>query len=274
MTAVAEAAGLGSFSAVDTEPGAVALIAALDQQAANPAIQRLRAAAFEMLDIRIGLRVVDVGCGIGDVARALAALVGADGRVVGIDASDTMLAEARRRVGATGLPLEFRAEDIVDLDHSDGAFDATLCERVLQHVSTPEQAMAELVRVTRPGGRIAVIDTDWGMHAVHGADPDLTEAIVHAWRDNAANGLSGRRLPALFAEAGLRYTTVVAETMTSTDPRRPLLPPFTTMAALAEHSGAVDIGDAESWLSQLTHAGEQGRFLWAVTMFAVGATRA
>jgi ubiquinone/menaquinone biosynthesis C-methylase UbiE len=160
MTAATVAAGLGSFSAVDTEPDAAALIGALDQQAANPAIQRLRAATFEMLDIRTGLRVVDVGCGTGDVARALAALVGADGRVVGIDASATMRAEASRRVGATGLPLDLRAGDIIDLDHSDGAFDASLCERVLQHVSTPEQAMAELVRVTRPGGRVAVVDTD------------------------------------------------------------------------------------------------------------------
>ena len=112
------------------------------------------------------------------------------------------------------------------------------------------------------------------MHAVHGADPDLTEAILDAWRDNAANGLSGRRLPALFADAGLPPPTVVAATMTSTDPRRLLLPPFTTMAALAEHSGAIGVGDAESWLAQLTDAGHRGRFFWAVTMFVVGATRA
>ncbi len=142
---------------------------------------------------------------------------------------------------------------------------------MLQHLSHPEQAIAELVRVTRIGGRVAVIDADWGMHAVHGADPELTARILAAWRQNAANGLSGRRLPALFADAGMRATTVVAETLTSTDSQRPLRPPFTTMAAVAERSGAIAVGDGEAWLGQLTDAGQRGRFFWALTMFAVGA---
>jgi SAM-dependent methyltransferase len=273
MTPVAEPVGLASFSAVDSEPDANALVAALDEQAAVPAIQRLHAIAVEMAGIRIGHRVADVGCGTGDVARALAATVGADGWVVGIDASGTMLAEARRRVGAAGLPLEFRSGDVTDLDDPDCMFDATLCERVLQHVDNPEGAIAELVRVTRPGGRIVVIDTDWGMHAVHGADPRLTASIVDAWRNNAANGLSGRRLPALFADAGIRAVTVAAETMTSTDPGRPLLPPFTTMAASAERCGAIAVDEGQAWLAQLADAGQRGRFFWAVTMFAVSGTR-
>lgn len=272
MTSVAEPVSLGSFSAVDTEPGAAGLIVALDEQAAIPAIQRLRATAVEMAGIRIGFRVVDVGCGTGDVARALAAAVGAEGWVVGIDPSETMLAEARRR-GATGLPLEFRTGNVTELDDDDATFDAALCERVLQHVDHPEQAMAELVRVTRPGGRVVASDTDWGMHAVHGAQLDLTAAIVDAWRDSATNGLSGRRLPALLADAGLRDITIAAETVTSTDPCRPRLPPFTTMAAAAERCGAIAAGEGHRWLAQLAEAGQQGRFFWAVTMFAVTGTR-
>ena len=55
--------------------------------------------------------------------------------------------------------------------------------------------MAELVRITRPGGWIVVIDTDWGLHAIHGADPTLTAAVVERWARNAANGLAGRQLP-------------------------------------------------------------------------------
>jgi SAM-dependent methyltransferase len=269
---VAEPISLASFSAVDTESDAAPLVAALDEQASIPAIQRLRAAAIEMAGIRSGFSVVDVGCGTGDVARALAAAVGADGWVVGIDTSDTMLAEARRRA-ATGLPLEFRAGNVTDLDEGAGTFDAALCERVLQHVHHPESAMAELVRVTRPGGRVVATDTDWGMHAVHGAEPELTAAIIDAWRDDAVNGLSGRRLPGLLADAGMRDITIAAQTLTSTDPRRPQLPPFTTMAAAAERRGAIAAGDGHVWLAQLADAGERGRFFWAVTMFSVAGTR-
>jgi hypothetical protein len=133
--------------------------------------------------------------------------------------------------------------------------------------------MAELVRITRPSGRIVVIDSDWGLHAIHGADPTLTATIVTWWASNAANGFAGRQLPALFSDAGLPEPTILAETMTSTDPLRPSLPPFTTMAAAAARDGAVSAADADAWLDQLAGAGRRGRFFWALTMFAVACAR-
>lgn len=274
MTAVTkEAATLASFSAVDTEPGAAALIAALDEQACLPAIQRLRAAAAELLDVRPGHRVVEVGCGTGEVARSLAQLVGPTGAVLGIDASETMITEALRRTGPTALPVEFRTGEITALDLADASRDRTLCERVLQHVTSAQTAMAELVRVTRPGGRLVVIDTDWGLHTVHGADPTVTAAILEHWAGNAANGRIGGQLPALFSDAGVLDPTVVAETVTSTDPSQPLRPPFTTMAATAAREGAISSADADAWLEQLADAGHRGHFFWALTMLAVAGTR-
>jgi SAM-dependent methyltransferase len=184
-----------------------------------------------------------------------------------------MLAEARRRCANTPLPVEFRAGDICRLDLADESFDVSFSERVFQHLESPSAAMAELARVTRAGGRVVVIDTDWGMHAICGADRALTTAITDAWLNNAANGWSGRQLPALFAQAGVGDIAVVAETLTSIDPARTAAPPFTTMAAHAERSGAIGRGDGADWLSQLAHAGERGGFFWALTMFAVAGTR-
>jgi len=270
---IAERARLAGFSHVDADPEADALIAALDEQASMPAIQRLRAAAAELLRPRIGARLLDVGCGTGEVARALAGIVGANGTVVGVEASATMLDEARRRTGHSNPNVEFRSGDIEQLDFEDAAFDGVTCERVLQHVAEPRTAMDELVRVTGPGGRVVVVDTDWGMHAIHGADPRLTSRVVECWAAHAANGWSGRRLPGLFVDAGMSDPVVVAETFTSTDGQRPTAPPFTTMAAAAGRAGALTADEAHTWLAQLTDAGERGRFFWAVTMFAVAATR-
>jgi hypothetical protein len=127
--------------------------------------------------------------------------------------------------------------------------------------------------VTRPGGRIVVIDTDWGMHAIHGADPQPTSRVVECWASSASNGWTGRRLPGLFADAGLRAPAVVAETFTDTDPQRPTKPPITTMASVAVGAGVLDVDDARRWLDQLGESGARGQFFWAATMFAVGGVR-
>jgi ubiquinone/menaquinone biosynthesis C-methylase UbiE len=275
MTPNPTSTSLTGFASVDSDPEAHELIAALDEQAALPAVQRLRAAATELLAVRSGHRLVEVGCGTGDVARALARLVGPDGAVIGIEPSHTMLAEARRRTHDSSLPVEFRQGDITRLDLENASVDGTHCERVFQHLDPAAvgTAIGELVRVTRPGGRIVVVDTDWGMHAIHGADHGLTSRVVECWASSTTNAWSGRSLPSVFAEAGLRAPVVVAETLTSADPLRPTKPPITTMAATAVRAGALAADDAHAWLEQLADAGARGLFFWAVTMFAVAGVR-
>ena len=272
MTALDESAP-ADFRAVDDSTGPAALIAALEEQARFPAVQRLRAAAIDYLSPRQGEHFLDVGCGLGDVARMLATRVGPRGNVVGIDASHTMVTEARLRSVGLTTQVEFRAGDATHLDLDDSCVDGAYCERVLQHLAAPEAAVRELARVTKPDGRIIIVDTDWGMHAVNGADPDLTATVLACWTQQAANGRAGRRLTELLARAGLRDPIVVAETITSSDPQQATRPPITTMAATAAHTGALNLSEAQRWLAQLAHAATQGHFFWAVTMFAVGASR-
>jgi ubiquinone/menaquinone biosynthesis C-methylase UbiE len=270
MTA-ATGAGLRSFRAVDADPDAVTLVAALDAQAELPAVRRLREAALQMLGARTGQEIVDVGCGTGEFTRTLATAVAPTGRVLGVDASDLMVTEARRRAAAAGqAAVEFRTGDITRLEDEDASWDGAYCERVLQHVAAPARAVAELARITRVGGRLVVVDTDWGMHAINGADRRLTRAIVASWSADAAAGWVGRQLRELLGAAGVEAPTVIAETHVATDAPPDPGTPFPAMAATAVRRGTVSEEESRRWLEQLAQANADGRFLWAVTMFAAG----
>ena len=180
----------------------------------------------------------------------------------------------RRDAGPATAPsaVEFRPGDISRLEFGDATFDGVTCERVFQHLDTPDTAIGELVRVTKPGGRLVVIDTDWGMHAIHGADPDVTARIIACWSTvppTAGPAASSRRCspsPAFpipwWSPRRSRHRSAATDGA-----------PFTTMAAAAANAGAITRADAVSWLAELADAGASGAFFWAVTMFAVGGVR-
>lgn len=97
-------------------------------------------------------RALDAGCGTGALTQALAPLVG---EVVGIDASPEYLAAAREHAPPNATFVE---GDVTALPFDPASFDLTASARVLHHVRRPELAVAELARVTKPGGRLLVID--------------------------------------------------------------------------------------------------------------------
>jgi ubiquinone/menaquinone biosynthesis C-methylase UbiE len=113
---------------------------------------RGRMRAIELLEVRPGMRVLDMACGPGTLSRRLAKLASPGGEVVGIDLAEGMIELAR----AAGIPnARFEVMDIEELGFADGWFDAVVCGHGLQFVPDLGRALREARRVLRGGGRFA-----------------------------------------------------------------------------------------------------------------------
>jgi ubiquinone/menaquinone biosynthesis C-methylase UbiE len=119
-----------------------------------PALANKLAAGLDELGVGRDELVLDVGCGTGNLTRALLGRLSEDGRVVAVDISPRMIEVARRKV-ADARAL-WRAEDARDLSLPDGSCDRVICYSVWPHFEDPPAVAAELRRVLRPGGHLHV----------------------------------------------------------------------------------------------------------------------
>ncbi len=116
---------------------------------------------LDLVDLRPGERVLDVACGTGLVSFRMAAAVGERGTVVGTDISGQMVEAAGRIAAARGIAnASFERADAEELPLPDASFDAAVCALGLMYVPDPVQALGEMRRVLRPGGRAAA--AVWG----------------------------------------------------------------------------------------------------------------
>jgi len=111
-------------------------------------------ALVDWADLQPGESVIDVGCGTGAAARAAAKQVGPKGRVIGIDLNAGMIDVASGL--PTGAPIEWRTADAASLPLADESVDVALCAQTLQFLPDKPRALAEMYRVLKPGGRVAL----------------------------------------------------------------------------------------------------------------------
>jgi len=157
--------------------------------------------------------ILDVGCGPGTITADLAALA-APGRVVGVDAAGDVLAEARAAAAGRGVSnVRFEIGDVYRLSFGDGSFDVVHAHQLLQHLSDPVAALAEMRRVCRPGGVVAARDSDYGGMIWY---PDIDElAEWLALYRRVARGIggepdAGRRLLAWARKSGFEQVEAFA----------------------------------------------------------------
>jgi ubiquinone/menaquinone biosynthesis C-methylase UbiE len=176
-------------------------------------VQACKRRMAALLQPRVGQRILDLGCGTGDDARALARLVAPGGEVVGVDNSEVMLAEARRRAVGLSLSLQYRLGDAQRLDLPDDTFDGARTERTFMHLEAPERALAEMVRVCRPGGKVVVFEFDWDTLVVDHPNRSSTRKVLDLMADSLRSGRIGRRLPGMVEAAGLGEVSIAPHTV-------------------------------------------------------------
>jgi len=209
----------------------------------------IKARSFDLMRIRAGHRVLDVGCGPGIDTRALAALVGASGRVTGVDIDAGMVSKASALAREAGLDhyVDHQAIDAHTLPFERVTFDASRSERVFQHAAEPKKLLAEMIRVTKPGGWVVVGDTDHTTISFDADDMRLEWRMRETRAFSFANGAIGRSLPRLFEEAGLIDIAIEAFPMVLRDGAMARLAfQMDRVEAQAEAAGMSD-ADIDRW---------------------------
>ncbi len=235
------------------------------------ALAQPRAASLAELRPAAGQTVLDAGCGTGIAAVELAALVSPGGRVLAVDADPDMVAATASLAG--GGPVEPRVGDILALDLPDNAVDAARVERVLLHL-TPDQAdaaVAELVRVTRPAGRVVALEPEMLQLSIDAGD--AVRRLLQAACDRIANPRAGVRIRGALLDAGCSDVTVAVHPIVVTDLGTFLvLNPLRERAAQLLDAGLVIGADVEEAFADLSARDAAGRFLSVHLLYVVSGT--
>ncbi len=259
-----------SWTQVDqtTDPSFYASV--LDATRAEGLAQARRdpAAAFASLRLTPGLRVLDVGCGVGDQLRIMAPLV-APGSAVGVDLSATLIARARRRADPGQANVSFQVGDACRLPFADAAFDRVQAIQVLLHLADPWRAVVEMRRVLAPGGLLVIGEWDWDSTCLALSDRELGRRFTHLLCDQMNNGLIVRELSWQLERCGFTDIEVTAQVRLSRESgavQQWLIEPATLelvrVGALSSEEGAVLLAD-------LRERAAEGRYFLARTYYTV-----
>jgi SAM-dependent methyltransferase len=160
---------------------------------------------LEEAGLRVGDRCLDAGCGGGNVVLDMAHIVGPKGRAVGVDFDPEIIDLARQDAWDSGYStIEYHVTDVRDF--GDGPFDLAHARYLLSHLSDPEKVLAHIKDLVRPGGKVAVEDTDLSgcfCYPPDGANDRFVELYTEVVRLAGGDADIGRRLPMILLAAGL-----------------------------------------------------------------------
>ena len=191
-----------------------------------------------------------------------------NGCAVGIDNSQSMIDEARRRHAGCELPLQFERGDAGHLRWQADYFDVCRADRVFQHLPDPDRTLNEMLRVLKPGGRVLVVDRDWGMVAVDASDVETTRVVLNRACAGIRNGWMGRGLCGLFKKSGVINAEVQTKSISINS--------FAVADTLLDLRVVVDHAIAEKlvsqdvaakWLNDLLYRDAANQFFATVTLY-------
>ena len=255
------------------------MAAALEQRGQASDQQPVNAALLRALAPAPGERLLEAGSGTGLLCRQMAAgaaSAGPVGSIIGLDVSPGFLRIAQDYAARDGFAsaIQWCAGQAEALPFRSASFDGALAARLLLHVANPPAVLAELARVLRPGGRLAVMDWDYETVAVDLSDRALTRRLLH-WRcDNyGGNNWSGRQLWRQMAAAGLSNLSLAPVVSVARHEQDSLTQSLFRAAQVARDGGGITPAEHDAWVAELRSALSAGYFLASIVYFIVTGER-
>jgi len=253
-----------------------ALVTRFEARGKNPRFAKMLGDYLDAMSIDRTARVLDIGCGTGLAARAVARRDDFSGHVTGVDLSPYLVAAARRLATEEKLAehLEFLAGDARTLNFVDGSFDAVIAHTLLSHVEDPLAVLMEAARVVRPGGMVGVFDGDYASLTFDHADPvkgkAYDEALISAL---VTNPRVMRQLPRLLRAAGLELVTSASYVLSEIGKANFWASAIDAYRKLVVKAGMMTEQEANAWATALHGDSDTGIFFGSSNYYAYVARR-
>jgi ubiquinone/menaquinone biosynthesis C-methylase UbiE len=209
-----------------------------DRAYQTPDVTRQRMRTLEALQLKAEELVLDVGCGSGLLAHV-------------------------KKSKAENLPEDAES------------YDAVACVQVLLYVPGVSAVLSEMHRILKPGGRVAIVETDWRGTVLNSHDDSLTRKMLAAWDDAVPSPNLPARLGPLLAAQGFSAISVDAFPIlnTSYTPGSWSLEMLDQFVDCAREQGTVSAAESEAWLDDLRHKGADGAYFFCVNRFVFTAVK-
>lgn len=253
-----------------------ALVTRFEARGKNPQFSKMLSDYLDAMSIPPAARVLDMGCGTGLAARAIARREAFSGHITGVDLSPYLVAAARRLASEERLAehLEFLAGDVRTLNFADGSFDAVVAHTLLSHVEDPLAVLKEAARVVRPGGIMGIFDGDYASLTFDHPDPvkgkAYEEALISAL---VTNPRVMRQLPRLLQAAGLELVASESYVLSEIGKADFWASAIDAYRKLVAKAGVMTERDANAWAAALQGDSDAGIFFGSSNYYAYVARR-
>jgi ubiquinone/menaquinone biosynthesis C-methylase UbiE len=231
---------------------------------------------LDAMEIATTAKVLDIGCGTGLAARAVARRPSFRGTVTGVDLSPYLVAAASRLAIEEGIAerLEFCTGDVHKLDFSDDSFDALIAHTLLSHVDDPLSVLKEAARVVRRGGTVGIFDGDYASLTFDHPDPvkgkAYDEALINAL---VTNPRVMRQLPRLLQAAGLELVASASHVLSEIGRADFWSSAIDAYRKLVAKAGVMTEREADAWAAALHGDSDAGIFFGSSNYYAYVARR-
>lgn len=247
----------------------------LEKAALLDQFKEFKLITFKKMNISEGQKILDMGCGTGNVVLELSNLIGPNGEAIGVDINEDAIKSAMSKIDTLNSNVKFSVQNAENLSFPDNYFDSCRSERVFQHLLNPEKALQEMKRVTKPNGNIVIGSPDWGTLTVNSDYKATTKFLIEEYIMNEIHEpWIGRKLFSFFSKANLKNIAINPFVFVSTDLETSFQAyPLDAMINSLKSSNKLSEKEASDWLEDVQTKDKNGTFFSSIVGFVVSGTK-